>query len=62
MAGVMAKIFQKSITVCFAFTAQDLDPDNVTIPALASFGDIIGIISLYISIIIIMSIGGIFVG
>jgi len=64
LASVMATLFQMSITVYFAFTAQEkgLDPDNVTIPALASLGDIIGIISLYIATIIIMSIGGVFIG
>ena len=50
VSGIMAAITQVTITIIVSFTSyrRGLDPDNVTIPAMATIGDILGVTYIFL--------------
>ena len=50
LSGTLAAITQVTFTIIVAFSSyrKGLDPDNITIPAMATIGDILGITYLFI--------------
>jgi mgtE-like transporter len=50
VSGTLAALTQVTITVIVSFTSyrRGIDPDNVTIPAMATVGDILGITYLFL--------------
>jgi mgtE-like transporter len=49
-SGTLAAVTQLTITVVVSFTSygRGIDPDNVTIPAMATIGDILGIAYMFL--------------
>ena len=60
LSGTLAAVTQISITVVVSFTSfsRGIDPDNVTIPIMATVGDILGITYLFIIAVLL---GGVLV-
>jgi mgtE-like transporter len=50
VSGTLAALTQVTITVVVSFTSyrRGIDPDNVTIPAMATVGDILGITYMFL--------------
>ena len=50
LSGTLAAITQVTFTIIVSFTSyrRGIDPDNVTIPAMATIGDVLGITYLFI--------------
>ncbi|NHI88751.1 MAG: divalent cation transporter [Candidatus Thorarchaeota archaeon] len=49
-SGIMAAVTQVTITIIVSFTSyrRGLDPDNITIPAMATIGDILGVTYIFL--------------
>ena len=49
-SSIMAAVTQVTITVIVSFTSyrRGLDPDNITIPAMATIGDILGVTYIFL--------------
>ncbi|MFX1482370.1 MAG: magnesium transporter [Promethearchaeota archaeon] len=50
VSGILAAVTQVTITVIVSFTSyrRGLDPDNITIPAMATIGDILGVMFIFL--------------
>jgi mgtE-like transporter len=50
VSGILAATTQVTITIVVAFTSyrRGLDPDNITIPAMATIGDILGVTYIFL--------------
>ena len=50
ISGTLAAVSQVTFTIIVSFASyrKGIDPDNVTIPAMATIGDILGITYLFI--------------